>query len=360
MKKQIKNIILIIITLSLLISCNKEVEEIDDNILYVYNWGLYIDETTITDFENETGIKVIYDTFDTNEEMFAVVNSKSRVYDVLCPTDYMIEKMIKKNLLYSFDITKLNNYKSLDKNILNIMSTFDKNNEYAVPYVHSTIGIIYNKTILNKKNLPYPTKWADLFDEKYKSEILMQDAMRDLLMVGLKKNNFSMNTLNKNELEIAKNDLIAQKPLVNAYVIDQVRDKMILGEGSVGVTYSGEVEYIRSETKDTEFEYEYILPKEGVNLTLDCWVIPKNATHKMNAIKWIDFMTRPDIAYKNFIYMTYGIPNVDTIKMLDKNYTDNKAIFPDLSDISKYEIYKDLGDKGEELYNDAFKKIKSE
>lgn len=352
------SILFLILSLTLnIFACGSVSEKADENTLYVYNWGLYIDDETIADFEKETGIKVVYDMFDTNEEMFTIVESGSKVYDVLCPTDYMIEKMISKNMLYEFDITKLENYKSLDKRVLDIMKSFDKNNTYAVPYVYATIGLIYNKTILDEKNLPYPKTWADLWDEKYKGEILMQDALRDLLMVGLKKNHFSMNTLNKNEIDIATNDLIKQKPLVNAYVIDQVRDKMVLGEGSVAVTYSGEVEYISSENKNNE--YVYILPEEGVNLTLDCWVIPSNAKRKDLAIKWIDFMTRPNIAYKNYLYMHYGIPNLDTIKTLPKEEREAEYIFPDLSDVSKYELYKDLGEEGERMYEDAFKKIKS-
>ena len=353
-KKYIVALLIIINVFIILISCSKKNKE----VLYVYNWGLYIDENTIEKFENKYDVKVIYDTFDTNEEMYAIVETGARTYDVICPTDYMIEKMIKKNLLYDYNINELKNVKYLDKNILNIMKTFDIDNKYAVPYVHSTIGLIYNKTFLDEKNLPYPKTWNDLFNPIYKGEILMQDAMRDLLMVGLKKNNFSMNTLNIDELEIAKNDLIEQKDIVQAYVIDQVRDKMVGGEASIGVTYSGEVEYIRSQTKNTDWEFVYILPEEGVNLTLDCWVIPKNAKNIDLAKKWIDFMSEPDIALINFNYMTYGIPNIETINKLDDETKNNPAIFPDLSDISKYEIYKDLGEFEEE-YNRAFKEIKS-
>ena len=220
-------------------------------------------------------VKVVYDTYDTNEEMFAVINSGGRVYDVLCPTDYMIEKMINQNLLYSYDLTTLKNYENIDKRIFKIIQSFDKNNTYVIPYVHSTLGLIYNKTILDEKNLPYPKSWGDLWYEGYKKEIFMQDAMRDLLMVGLKKNNFSMNTTNQNELDIATADLIKQKPLVNAYMIDTLRDKMVSGEGAISVMYSGEVEYIITEGK--KYEYEYILPTEGVNFTIDAWVIPQNS-----------------------------------------------------------------------------------
>lgn len=338
-----------------LISCEKK------DILYVYNWGLYIDERTISMFEDEYDVKVIYDTFDTNEEMLPIIESNARVYDVICPTDYMIEKMISKNLIAKIDYkNKLNSFKYLDKQILNLMKTFDSDNEYSIPYVYSTIGIIYNKTLLDEKNLPYPNSWSDLWKDYYRGEILMQEAKRDLLMVGLKKNNFSMNTIDKQEIDIATDDLIKQKPLVQAYVIDQVRDKMINGEAAIAVTYSGEVEYIKKETENTDFIFEYVLPKEGVNLTIDAWVIPENSANKDLAIKWIDFMSRPDIAYINFEYMTYGIPNLETMNtMIDKKLLNDEAVFPNIKDIYKYEMYKDLGEF-ESFYTEAWKKILSE
>ena len=336
-------------------SCDSDKEK-----LYVYNWGIYLDKSVIGDFEEKYNCEVVYDEFDTNEEMYAVVSSGGRYYDVLCPTDYMIEKMIKQGLLYEYDIKELSNYKYIDERILKIISSFDKNNSYVVPYVHSTLGMIYNKTELDKKGLPYPTKWADLWREEYKGEILMQDAMRDLLMVGLKKNKFSLNSTNQNELDIATDDLIKQKPLVNAYMIDDLRDKMVGANGTIAVMYSGEVEYIKEEGSPSQ--YEYILPEEGVNFTIDAWVIPKNAQNIPLAKKWIDFMLEPSIALRNFDEMHYGIANVKTIEMIrerdGEDAINNEAVFPSLDDIDKYEIYKDLGDF-EEKYNDAFKKIKS-
>lgn len=354
------NILLALCILILLIcSCKNKIQNTsnNENKLYVYNWGLYIDDSTIDQFEKETGIKVIYDMFDTNEEMYNKIKTNAITYDVLCPSDYMIEKMIKEGMLYSFDINLLHNYDCLDKKILELMKTFDKNNSYAVPYVYSTLGIIYNKTLLNKKNLDYPISWSDLFLEKYKNEIILQDAVRDVLMVGLKKNNFSMNSTNMDELKKAEEDLIKQKPLIHAYLIDPARDKMAIGEASIASMYSGEVEFIKQEGKKFGYEYEYILPKEGANITLDCWCIPKNAKNKNNAIKWIDFMTRPDIAKINYEYMHYGIPNIKVRDSLIENEKNNEDIFPDLNR-NDYEIYKDIG-KFEDVYLDIWKRIKA-
>ena len=355
-----KKIATIFLILSILLSsCDTRVKNTDEKqTLYVYNWGLYIDEECIDLFEKKYDVNVVYDMFDTNEEMYAVVEKGARVYDVICPTDYMIEKMIRKNMLMEVDFTKLDNYNFVDKNILNIMKTFDKNNTYSVPYVYSTIGLICNDTMLSEKNLDRPISWADLWNEKYTQEILMQDAMRDLMMVGLKKNYFSMNTLDLNEIDIATKDLIDQKPLIQSYVIDQVRDKMVAGEAAIGVTYSGEVIYIKDETKNTDFKYTYVLPNEGTNLTIDAWVIPKNANNVELAKKWIDFTCDPEIAIRNFNVMHYGLPNTEAKKYIDEKYLNDEAVFPDLSNLNEYELYKDLGDF-EEVYNEAFKKIKS-
>ena len=353
------SILLISILFMIATSCSNKVQD-DPNTLFVYNWGLYLDETVIGMFEEKYDCKVVYDEFDTNEEMYAVVSSNGRLYDVLCPTDYMIEKMIKKDMLYEYDITVLSNYSNIDPKILKIISSFDKNNSYVVPYVHSTLGMIYNKTQLDDMGLPYPKKWADMWREEYKGELLMQDAMRDLLMVGLKKNNFSINTLEQTELDKATSDLIEQKHLVNAYMIDDLRDKMVAGNGSIAVMYSGEVEYIKE--NGSSYKYEYILPEEGVNFTIDAWVIPKNARHKELAKKWIDFMLDPEIALLNFDEMHYGIANLKTIELIKnrdgESVIKNEAIFPNLDDIDKYELYRDLG-SFEENYNESYKRIKS-
>ena len=364
MRKKIVKFIILGIILSFIVSCkyvsNANEDNDKNNTLCVYNWGLYLDKSVINLFENKYNCKVIYDEFDTNEEMYAVVSANARVYDVLCPTDYMIEKMINQNLLYEYDIKELSNYDNIDKRILSIISSFDKNNTYVVPYVHSTLGIIYNKTELDRLKLPYPKKWADMWNEQYRGEILMQDAMRDLMMVGLKKNNYSMNSLDKNEIDKATNDLIMQKHLVNAYMIDDLRDKMVMGNGSIAVMYSGEVEYIKK--NGANYTYEFILPEEGVNFTIDGWVIPKNSSNKELAKKWIDFMLDPQIALANYDEMHYGIANIKTIDIIKKRDGEevlkNEAVFPNLDDINNYEIYHDLGEY-EEYYNDCYKKIKS-
>ena len=176
-------------------------------------------------------------------------------------------------------------------------------------------------------------------------------------MVSLKLNNFSMNTLDESELEIAKNALIDQKPLVQAYVIDQVRDKMIGGEAAIGVIYSGEAIYTQRENADLE----YVIPKEGTNVWIDSWVIPKNAPNKDNAEAFINFMCREDIALMNFEYITYSTPNTAAQALIeDEDIRNSKIAFPDLDQYENLETFKYLGAEGDTLYNELWKEVKSD
>ncbi len=354
---KIIKIAIYITILSLFLSSCFNMHPNSENILYVYNWGLYIDEEVIDIFERETGIKVVYDMFDTNEEMYTKVKSGNIIYDCACPSDYMIERMAAEGLLHSYNLSDLEYYNNIDNKILELSKSFDYNNTYAVPYVYSTIGISYNKTLLDEKNLSYPKSWNDLWNKEYDGEIMMQDAVRDLLMVGLKKNNYSLNTKNIDEINKACNDLINQKDLSVSYVIDEVRDLMVSGSKSIGVTYSGEMEYMRTSNPDNE--YVYVIPSEGTNMTIDSWVIFNNSKNIDAAKKWINFLLRKDISKKNYDYMHYGSPNIKVMEDLSKQELDDESIFPKLDDanLKKYEIYKYLGGDTEDIYLNSWKKI---
>lgn len=207
--------------------------------------------------------------------------------------------------------------------------------------------------------MPYPETWADLFKEEYKDEILMQNSVRDAFMVALKKNGYSMNSTDANELDKATDDLVAQKPLVQAYVVDQVRDKMIAGEAAIGVIYSGEVIYIKTEAADNGYEYKYVLPKEGTNVWIDGWVIPKNAKNVENANKWIDFMCREDVAKMNAEFITYKSPNDAANKIINSDYKLEGDIIVDYTQ-NNNEVFKYLGDEVDDMYNERWKKIKGQ
>ena len=272
----------------------------------------------------------------------------------------MIEKMLQNHLLQEVDFSKVPNIKEIGADYMKMCEQFDPGNRYVVPYTTGTVGILYNKRMFDKLGVPYPTKWADLWNPKLKGEILMQDSVRDAFMVALKKEGHSMNTVSDKDLDEALQDLIRQKPLVQAYVVDQVRDKMIGEEAACGVIYSGEILYVQGELEGTDVEVDYAIPEEGTNVWFDGWVIPKNAKHKENAEKWMNFLCRPDIAAKNFEYITYPTPNTGALKLLDKKYTENKALFPDMKELlKKSEVYTYLGEKNEAKYNNRWKILKA-
>lgn len=317
----------------------------------VYNWGEYIDPETITMFEEETGIKVIYDEFETNEIMYPKVETGASAYDVICPSDYMISKMIENDLLQEINFDNMPNYSNIDPIYLEQSKEFDPENKYSVPYTCGTVGILYNKTMVDDP----VDSWEILWNEKYAGNILMQDSVRDAFMVTEKLLGYSLNTVDDKELNEAKELLIKQKPLVQAYVVDQARDKMIGGEAAMAVIYSGEYLYCKAENEDLE----YVVPKEGTNIWIDSWVVPKNAPNKENAEKFIDYMCRPEIAKMNFDFITYATPNKAARELIEEDIRNDKALFPDFSELGNLETYVYIGEAGDAKYNELWKEVKS-
>ena len=318
----------------------------------VYNWGEYIDPEIIDLFEEETGIDVIYEEFETNEIMYPKIQSGAIAYDVVCPSDYMIQRMIENDLLAEINFDNIPNVKNIGEQYFEQSKGFDPENKYSIPYCFGTVGILYNKTMVDE---PIDS-WDVLWDEKYADNILMQDSVRDAFMVALKRLGYSMNTTDEAQVKEAAQTLIDQKPLVQAYVIDQVRDKMIGNEAAIGVIYSGEAIYTQRENPDLE----YVIPKEGTNVWIDSWVIPKNAKNKENAEKFIDFMCREDIALKNFEYITYSTPNTAAqANIEDEDIKNSKVAFPDFSEYNNLETFDYLGVDGDNLYNEYWKQVKS-
>ena len=352
MKKGIVLLLCGLMTATSLTGCGKSDSGENGNV-YVYNWGEYLDPETLEMFEEETGIHVIYDEFDTNESMYPKVSAGSSAYDVICPSDYMVQKMIENDLLQELNYDNLPNAKkNIGAQYFEQANNFDPGNKYCIPYCWGTVGILYNTKMVDEPI----TSWSDLWNEKYTDNILMQDSVRDAFMVALKLKGYSMNSLNEQELQEAKDLLIAQRPLVQAYVIDQVRDKMIGNEAAIGVIYSGEAIFTQRENPDLE----YVIPKEGTNVWIDGWVIPKNAPNKENAEKFIDFMCRGDIALMNFDYITYSTPNIEAQNNIeDEDIKNSKIAFPDLSEYQNLETFTYLGEEGDELYNELWKEVLS-
>jgi spermidine/putrescine transport system permease protein len=265
----------------------------------------------------------------------------------------MISRMIGEGMLRELDWDELPNARAnMDPNYMAFAARFDEGNRYVVPNFCGTVGILYNKKLVKEP----VTSWDILWDPKYKGQILMQDSVRDAFMVALARKGYSINSANKDELSQAAADLIEQKPLVQAYVIDQVRDKMIGGEAALGVIYSGEALYTQRENSDLE----YVIPEEGSNVWLDGWCVTEGARHVDNAMKWINFMCREDIALKNFEFVTYTTPNIKAQQLIeDEEIRNSEVAFPDAKTLDRCMVYQYLGSKTDSVYNELWKKVKA-
>lgn len=318
----------------------------------IYNWGEYIDPEVLDMFEEETGIQVIYEEFETNEIMYPKIQSGAIAYDLVCPSDYMIQKMIQNDLLQPLNFDNIPNAKNIGQVYYEKSRQFDPDNQYSIPYCWGTVGILYNTKMVEE---PIDS-WTVLWDTQYKDNILMQDSVRDAFAVALKTLGYSLNSTSIHELTQAKDLLVQQKPLVQAYVIDQVRDKMIGSEAAIGVIYSGEAIYTQTENPDLA----YVVPKEGSNMWIDSWVMPKNAPNKENAEKFLDFLCRPEIALMNFEYITYSTPNEKARELIEDPAIRNSEIaFPGDSILSRCETFTYLGEDADEVYNQLWREVKS-
>ena len=353
MKKKLFTVLFTILLLAaiLISACGKEEASADEVI--VYNWGEYIDPEILDLFEDETGIHVVYDEYETNEIMYPKVASGAQEYDLLCPSDYMIEKLAENGLLQEINMDNIPNAVNIGEEYWENSKQFDPENKYSVPYIWGTVGILYNKTMVDDP----VDSWEILWNPKYADEILMQDSVRDAFMVGEMLLGYDINTVDETELAKVRDLLVEQKPLVQAYVVDQVRDKMIGNEAALGVIYSGEAIYTKRENPDLE----YVIPKEGTNIWIDSWVIPKNAPHPENAEKFIDFLCRPDIALRNFEYITYSTPNTAARELIEEeDIRYSEIAFPDLTQYANLQTYKYIGEEGDDLYNEYWKAVKSD
>ena len=329
MKKTSVVLVVIMVMISLS-GCGKKSDHV---VLNVFNWGDYIDDTVIEAFEIESGIQVNYETFDTNEAMYTKVKQGGTNYDVCFPSDYMIEKMISEDMLYEIDHSKLTNLHQLMPSFKNL--AFDPNNTYSIPYLWGTVGILYNsKTVTESVD-----SWSVLWNDNYKSEILMIDSQRDTFMVAQKLLGYSMNNDTAEVMEAAKEKLIEQKPLVLAYVGDNVKDMMINEEASLAVVWSGEAMLMQESNENLEF----VVPKEGTNMWFDNMIIPKSSEHKSEAEQFINFMLKPEIALKNAEYIGYSTTNIGAYDLLEESVRNNEVAYPKQKVLDQCEVYIDLG-----------------
>lgn len=293
-----------------------------------------MDMDVIKDFEEEFDCRVIYEEFASNEDLFVKIKTSKQAYDVIFPSDYMLERLVSQDLVQKLDKDKIENYKYIDDYYLN--RDFDPNNDFSLPYMAGTVGIVYNA----EKYSEGIHKWADLWDEKYERDVVLYYSQRDVLMVALKKLGYSMNTQNPAELEAAKEELIKQKPLIYGYLGDEIKDILVAEDANIGVVYSGDAGVIMSLNDD----FKYSIPKEGTNLWIDLMAIPKSAQNPELAYEFINFLLRPDIQARNAEYLQYSTISSEAKKMLPDEIKNNPALYPPEEDLKNTEVFTDPTD----------------
>ena len=300
----------------------------------VYNWGDYINEEILAMFEKETGIRVNYDTFASNEAMYTKLKSGGASYDIAIPSDYMIEKMISEDMLEKIDWGNVPNAKNTHSRFRGL--SHDPADEYSMPYMWGTLGILYNTAMVHEP----VESWNILWAADYEGRIFMYNSQRDSLAVSLLRLGYSINTQNIDELNAAVRELTLQKPLVRAYAGDSIKDSMIGNEGALAVVYSGDAIYAIEDNSDLN----YIVPIEGSNVFYDAIVIPKGVKNKSDAEKFIDFLCRPDIAAMNTEYIGYSTTNEAALPLIDPEMAENPIYWPDDDVFYRCEPFYDLGD----------------
>ncbi len=305
-----------------------------EETLTVYNWYDYIDDSVIEQFEAETGIKVRYVNFTTNEEMYVKMTAGGGEYDVIMPSDYMIERLLKEDMLLELDYAKLPNADGVIEWMKN--PSYDPNGAHSVPYMWGTVGILYNTDYVDEEI----TSWKSLFDPAYQRDVFMLDSIRDTIGVTLKMLGYSLNTREEAALEAAKQALIQQKNdnIVQGYLVDEVKDKMIGGEAAMAVMWSGDAMYSIVENDSLV----YVVPEEGSNVWLDAMCIPKTCKNVDAAHKFIDFMCRPEVAYKNMQYIYYSTPIQAVVEMLSDEEKAYEALNPSAEAVARCEFFNDI------------------
>jgi len=321
-----------------------------EGVINVYNWEDYISQEAIDLFTEETGIGVNMMNFTTNEDMMVQVRNSPSSFDVVFPSDYCVERLIAENLLEEINFDNIPNLQFIDPNLRN--PAYDPENKFSVPYMWGTVGILYNKTMVDEPI----TSWKALFDPKYQNNVFMMDSIRDTMGITLMSLGYSLNTRNPLEMATAKDALIQQKRdgIVKAYQVDETKDKMVAGEAALALMWSGDAQY----AIDLNSDLAYVVPQEGSNIWVDAMVIPRGAKNRENAEIFINFLCRPDVAQINCNEIWYSTPNVDAVILMGEDYISNVTMNPTQDIIDRCEFFKDIEDVLP-IYNAMWLEVKS-
>jgi len=346
MKRIISVLSVLTLIIALLAGCGTE-----KPVLKVYNAGEYIDKLLISDFENQFNCKVVYETFDSNESMYTKLLS-GEVYDIIIPSDYMIERLIKEDYLQPLDWTKIPNKVNLLPEVTN--KDYDPENKYTAPYFWGTVGILYDTTVVDEADLSQG--WEILRNEKYKDEIYMYDSERDSFMIALKALGYSMNTDNEDELNAAYNWLVEQNQTVNPiYIGDEVIDSMISGNKAMAIVYSGDASYIMTENENLE----YFTPEQGTNIWYDAMVMMKTCNNTDLAHSFINFMLDEENALSNSETVGYSSSVASAFKEMQKTVYNGINAYVPRTNNKLDEIFKYQSSETKKFCSELWIKVKS-
>lgn len=317
--------------------------------LTIFNWGEYIDPDLLKQFEKETGMHVIYETFDSNEAMMTKIQQGGTAYDIAIPSEYMIEKMKEEDLLIPLDHSKIPNMKNIDPYFLDL--PFDDNNKYSVPYFWGTVGIVYNPSLVGDLDF---SSWEDLWDPSLKRTVFLVDGAREVIGMSLNSLGYSLNSLDHNELRSATDKLIKLAPNVKAIIGDEITPLMINNEATVALTWSGQAADMMYENEELDFA----VPEEGSNLWFDNMVIPKTSKNIDGAHAFINFMLDAESGAQNADFVGYSTPNVAAMALMDEEVVSDERYYPTEEQRDTLEVYKNLGPDYLGKYNELFLEFK--
>ncbi|SDM48833.1 spermidine/putrescine transport system substrate-binding protein [Psychrobacillus sp. OK028] len=353
MKEITRAAIAIVVVCIILFGVNNYLNQSSGNAgndtLTIYNWGEYIDPDLITQFEEESGYRVVYETFDSNEAMMTKIEQGGTSYDIAVPSEYAIEKMKENDLLLEIDHSKIPNMSNIDPYFLDL--AFDPKNKYSIPYFWGTVGIVFNPALLDGQSFE---SWDALWDPSLEGEVLLVDGAREIIGMGLNSLGYSLNSTDEKELLEATAKLKELTPNVKAIIGDEVTQLMINEEASVAVTFSGQAADMMWENEGLD----YAVPEEGSNLWFDNMVIPKTAANVEGAHEFINFMLDAEVAAQNADYVGYSTPNTAAVALMDEEVTSDERFYPPEESRENLEVYKNLGLEMLGKYNELFLEFK--
>lgn len=330
MKRRL-TIVIAILAFIMIVSTGCSSEKKDSNTLNILNYDIYMDKSLLNEFEIKNNVKIKYDTYNTPEEMYIKAKAGASDYDLIISSEYMIERMINEGMVNKLNFENIPNFKYIDETFKN--QPYDPNNEYAVPYFWGTLGILYNKNVVDASS----DSWSMLWDENHNQRIIMMDSQRDAFAAALKLLGYSLNTVNEKELDEAKELLIKQRPLVMTYITDGAPDIMINEEADMALVWSGEAVSAMSENENLDF----VIPKEGSNIWIDAMFVPSTTQNQALAEKFIDFLCSTESTLRNIDEVWYSTVHTEALSQVDEELINNPAFNIPQEDIDKMEMFRD-------------------